>query len=141
MARNHDPAAIADRWAKGMGGAAETIRQGVMQVTVAPTEKAAAAAERYSMGVQRAVTNGKFQAGLRRVTLGEWQRAMVEKGANRVASGAVAAKPKMQSFMEQLMPHVEAGQRKLETMPRGDLQQNIARMITNVEHMAQFKRR
>jgi len=141
MARNQDPAAISDRWARGMSGAAETMRQGVNAVTTAPTEKAAAAADRYAEGVQRAVSSGKFQAGLRRVGLSDWQRAMAEKGIPRVASGAVSAKPKMESFMSQFIPHVEAGQRKLENMPRGDLSQNIARMVANVEHMAQFKRR
>ena len=56
-------------------------------------------------------------------------------------SGAVEGKGKMADFLTDFLPHVEAGQRMLESMPRGDLQSNIARAVAMMQHNSQFKRR
>lgn len=134
-----DAARIATKWARNLGGATESIKAGVEAVTRSPTEAAAERADAYAQGVLKSVADGRFQAGLRRVTLADWKRAMIEKGVNRVSSGALAAQPKMQAFLVKFLPHVEAGQRMLESMPRGDLQQNIARAIKMMEHNATFR--
>lgn len=135
------PQALAQKWARNIGAATESIKAGVNAVTVSPTEKAARAQDQYLLGVQRAVSDGKYAAGLRRVTLADWQQAMLNKGIPRVASGAMAAQPKMESFLSEFLPHVQAGQRMLESMPRGDIQQNIARAVAMIEHNAKFRRR
>lgn len=133
--------ALAQKWAKNLGGSGESIRRGVEAVTVSPTQKAAARSDAYLAGVQRAVADGKYQAGLRRVTLQDWQQSMLQKGINRIASGANAAVGKMESFLSEFLPHVEAGQRMLESMPRGDLSSNIGRAVAMMEWNAKFKRR
>jgi hypothetical protein len=133
--------AIADKWARNLGSAGESIKAGVQAVTQAPTEKAAMAADRYASGVARAVTDGKYQAGLRRVSLEDWKNATLRKGLNRIAAGAAESKGKMQAFLGDFLPHLEAGQRMLETMPRGDLQTNIQRAVAIMNHNANFKRR
>lgn len=132
---------ISDKWARNLGAAGEAIKNGVQAVTVAPTEKAASRADAYAAGVARAVADGKYQAGLRRVSLEDWKRAVLQKGLNRVAAGAVEGKGKMADFLTDFLPHVEAGQRMLESMPRGDLQSNIARAVAMMQHNSQFKRR
>jgi hypothetical protein len=65
---------------------------------------------------------------------------MLEKGIGRVASGAQAAKSKMQDFFTDFIPHLEAGVRELQTMPRGDLEANIARANAMMRHNAKFRR-
>jgi hypothetical protein len=134
------PQAAADRWANGMANSVEKIKTGVNAVTVAPTQRAAQRLDAYLAGVQRALQSGKMQAALERVTLQDWQRAMNEKGANRVAGGAMAAKGKFQSFMSEFLPFVEQAKRELESMPRGDLEQNIARANAMMRKLATFKR-
>lgn len=130
----------ANRWASGMAGAAEKIKAGVNAVTEAPTAKAARRSDAYLAGVQRALASGKYQASLERVTLQEWQKAMNDKGVMRVASGAAEAKGKFQSFMSEFLPYVENAVRELESMPRGDLEQNIARATAMMRKLSQFKR-
>lgn len=134
-----NPSEVADRWAQRMGASGEAIKAGVMAVTTNPAEKAASRADAWAAGVQRALADGKFQRGLRRTTLQSWQDALLKKGLPRIAAGASQAKPKVQAFLEKFLPHQEALKQKLASMPRGDLQANISRMIAAVEHNAAFK--
>lgn len=133
-----NPTQIAEKWARNLGTSTDSIRQGVQAVQISPTEKAARQSDAYLQGVQAAVSSGKYAAGLRKVTLQDWQNAMINKGINRIASGAAASKGKVQDFLTKFLPHVEAGQRMLESMPRGGLDQNIARAVAMMQHNARF---
>lgn len=133
--------AVAQKWSRNLGSASQAIQEGIAGVTVAPTQKAAERVNAYIAGVQRAVADGKFQSALRRVSLEDWKQAMLTKGVPRIASGANAATNKMADFMSEFLPHIEAGQRALESMPRGDIQQNIARAVAMIEHNSRFRRR
>ena len=133
------PSDVAKKWSKNLSASTESIRQGVQATTSNPAEKAIAAQDRYVAGVQRAVSNGDYRRGLQKVTLQSWQEAMITKGLPRVASGATAAVPKMQQFMESWLPYQEQLKTKLQSLPRGDLQQNIQRMLAAVDHNANFK--
>ena len=66
---------------------------------------------------------------------------MLEKGLSRVGTGASQAMPKFADFMSEFIPHLQAGVRALETMPRGDLSQNVARAVAMMQHNARFRRR
>jgi len=135
------PAEVAKKWSRNLGASTESIKAGVNAVTEAPTLKAARQVDQYLAGVSRAVADGKYLAGLRRVTLEDWRKSMIEKGVQRVAAGASAAIPKMEAFLGEFLPYVEAGQRMLESMPRGDIGQNIARAVAMIEHNSRFRRR
>lgn len=130
---------VADKWSRNLAGSTESIRAGVQSVTTNPAEKAIAAKERYVQGVQRAAAEGKYERGLRKVSLQMWQESMINKGLSRIASGASAGKSKMVAFMDKWLPYEEQLKQKLASMPRGDLQQNIARMVAAVEHNASFR--
>lgn len=132
---------IAQNWQNGMGNATAKMKAGVNAVTVSPTQKAAAAADRYVQGIQRSVAEGKWQAGLNRVSLQQWKDDMLNKGIGRVASGAAAAVNKVTDFWTQFGPHLEAGVKALESMPRGDLETNIQRANAMMRHNATFRRR
>lgn len=135
------PTQIAQNWQRGLANSTEKMKQGIQAVSVAPTAKAAARVDAMVAGVQRAAAEGKIQAGLMRVSLQDWQQAMLQKGVTRVASGAQAAVGKFEGFMAQFLPHLEAGMRALDNMPRGDLEQNLARANALARHNATFRRR
>ena len=138
MAKN--PTEVAAKWHRNLASSTESIRQGVAGVTRSPTEAAAAQQGAYQQGVQRAIDSGKWRRGLQAVSLQDWQRAMLDKGLQRVATGAASAKPKMESFMGQWLPHMDGLKSKLQSMPRGDLEQNKARMLAAVDHAASFRK-
>ncbi len=133
------PQQAAQNWARGMANSTEKIRAGISAVTESPMQKAAARAEAYALGVQRAVADGTYQAGLESVSLDDWKRASLEKGVNRIAGGAEASKPKFAQFMTDFLPHVQAGVAALP--PRGTVEQNIERAVAMMRHNSNFKRR
>ncbi len=136
-----DPNSVARKWAQNLSASTESIREGVMGVTESPTAKAADAADRMVAGVQAAVQSGKYQRGLRAVSLEQWKQDMLDKGLSRIAGGAQNAQPKMAAFLTEFLPHVEQVQAKVNSMPKGSLEANINRMIANARGLAQFKRR
>jgi hypothetical protein len=89
--------------------------------------KAADKADKYVAGVQRAVANGKFQAGLRRGSLESWKDAMIRKGESRLGTGASAAIPKMTQFLSEFLPALESARQRISSMPTDTRDQRIQR--------------
>lgn len=131
---------VADKWQRNTSGSIQSYKDGINAVTQSPTEKAAAAVDRQVAGVQRAAAEGKTQRALLRVSLADWRKAAIDKGANRLASGVQAAVGKVESFLGEFLPYVEQGRDQLSSMPRGDVEQNIQRMVAMVRHNAAFRR-
>lgn len=135
-----DPTSVAAKWATNLGAATQSMQDGVNGVQTAPTQLAAAQADRYVQGVQQAVSSGSWQKALQNVSLQSWQQSMLQKGIPRVASGANQAKGKFATFMSKLLPYQQNLQAQLAATPRGDLQTNIQRMIMWANGMAQFSK-
>lgn len=131
------PDQIAAQWAQRLGASTQRITDGVNSVTVAPGQAAARQKDVWAQNV--AASRDKWASRVGSVSLGDWQAAMTQKGAARIGPGAQAAVPKFASFMGQLIPHIQ--QVKGTLPPRGNLDQNIARMTTFVQGMAKFQRR
>lgn len=134
------PQAIAEKWAQRAGAAGQAYTDGINAVTESPTAKAAARADAYQAGVMRAVATRKFQDGLMRVGVQDWKNAAIQKGAARFTTGVQHAKGKMAAFLNEFLPFLESVKAKLAAMPRGDLEQNLARMMENARAIAQFRR-
>lgn len=129
-----DPTAAAARWANNLSAATEKIREGVQAVQVAPGQ---AAARQRAVWLQNLTASAdKWARNTAAVALPDWQSAMVNKGVPRIGTGAQASQQKFASFLSSFLPFVDAGVRALP--PRGNLQQNIARMVSMVQHNAQY---
>jgi hypothetical protein len=115
------------------------MTRGVQAVTVAPGIAAANAADKWLQNVTQA--KDKFASRVRSVSLADWQNAMTSYGINRVAQGATAKQGKMQSFMTEFLPHLEAGVRQVDSMPHMNLEDGINRAVTMIRHNATFKRK
>ena len=122
-------------WAQNMTRSRQRITSGVQAVTVAPGQAAARQKSAYVNNV--AASADKWATNVSKVTLNDWQTAMVNKGIPRIASGAQAAEPKFVTFMGKLLPYIDTAVRNLPA--RGNLDQNINRMTSFVRNMAQFK--
>lgn len=134
------PAEFQEKHARRLSAAVEDVRKGIDRVTVNPCEQAAAKQEKMLTNLTASVNDGRWAAGLKRVSLEEWKDKAKNVGAGRIASGINAAKAKVIAFAEQLLPHIDAGTAKLTTMPDITLEDNIARMTSFIRHMADFKR-
>jgi len=130
---------VAAKWATNLAASTAQIAKGVAAVQTAPTALAARNPDGYLQGVQQAVSSGRWQARLNAVTLQQWQSAMTNKGIPRIQSGATQGKQNMQNFMQNFLPFVYSAQAQLASQPRGNLEQNIARMNTFVRAMATYQ--
>ncbi|GAI84096.1 unnamed protein product [marine sediment metagenome] len=129
-----------EKHARRLKGATEDMRRGIDRVTESPTAKAAAKQDKMLANLTTAVNNGKWAAGLKRVTLEDWKKKARDIGVNRVAAGIDAAKEKVVAFAEDLLPHIDRGLEKVKGMPDITLDDNINRMTTFIRHMSTLKR-
>jgi hypothetical protein len=139
MANQMTSSQVAQKWARGMTGSVQSIKDGVQAMTENPMAKAAARQDAYVAGVQRAVDNGKYRDGLLSVSFEEWKRSTAEKGTQRIASGVTAASDKMTKFFDQLLPFTARVSAEIDQMPKGSESDNMARMVANFQKMSQFK--
>ena len=122
-------------WVTGMSAAGPKYTAGVQAVKVAPGTLAAAAAPLWAANV--AAAQPKYAKNVGAVTKEMWQNAAVTKGAPRLASGAQAAQPKMQSFMQKFIPQLS---NIVDGLPaRGTFETNVNRLTTYVNAVHQTK--
>lgn len=134
------PAEFQAKHATRLKAAVEDMRRGIDRVTESPTDKAASKQDKMLTNLTAAVSSGKWAAGLKRVSLDEWKRKARDVGVNRVAAGIDAAKDKVVSFAEALLPHIDRSKAKLAGMADVTLDDNINRMTTFIREMATFRR-
>jgi len=134
------PAQFQEKHARRLKASVNDIREGIDRVTENPCDKAAAKQDKMLTNLTAAVQDGKWAAGLKRVSLDEWKRKARDVGVNRIAAGIDGAKDKVVAFAEQLLPHIDREQAKLAGMPDVTLDDNINRMNQFIRGMASFKR-
>lgn len=131
----------AKAWVDGLSAATTKMQRGVNSLTVSPTESAAKAKTKMLQNLTTAVNSGKWEAGLRSVTLDQWRQRYVEKGLPRVATGAAASQDKMQNFMTQLLAYQDTALQSLQSMPNNNKADSKARMNAWFDKMAQFSKK
>ena len=134
------PTQIAAKWSQRLSGATTEIKDGVMATKTAPSTAAIAKKDKFRQNLLKSIDDGSWEEGLSKVTLADWQKAMVDKGLSRIASGAQAAQSDFATFMGELLPFQENLSNQIKTMPDLTLEDNIQRMATMVRGMAGFKR-
>lgn len=134
------PKEFQEKHNRRLKAATEDMRLGVERVSVSPTAEAAKKADKMRANIIKAIDDGKWAAGLNRVTLEDWKSKMINKGIGRVAAGIDEAAPKVEAFAAKLLPHIEAGQTSIRNLPDVTLEDSINRMTTFIRHMSKFKR-
>lgn len=133
-------AQVAKQWSERMQAAGQRMKDGVNEVTVSPTEQAAQAKDLWIAGVQKAAQEGRFEEGLRAVSLSDWKAAMIDKGVANMQTGARAAVGKVERFMRDLLPYTQSVRETIRAMPRGTLADSKARAAAAIDLMAAFRK-
>jgi len=137
-----DATAAAQKWATKMAGASQFYTAGVQAVQEAPGAAAARQAQVAAQNYQARINDGSWAKRVGAVTLGSWQQAAITKGAPRLASGAQAAQPKVQAFLTDFLPFEQNVVNQVKSsMPRGTLEQNIARATAVMQGLSKFRQR
>lgn len=130
---------VADKYVKKASAAVGEYKRGINAVTEAPGKKAAAAKEKMRAKILKSIDDGVWEKKVAAVSLEEWKDKTASKGADRYPSGVVAAKGKMNKFMDRFLPHLKTVQGELKGMPDLDLEDGIARSAHQIRRNAEFK--
>ena len=131
---------VAEKWSRRLTAATPDMQKGVAGTKINPATQAIAKKDKMRQNLLASIDSGKWERGLQGVTLASWQKAMIDKGIPRVAAGAVAAQPKMQAFMSELLPYQDNLINEVNNMPDLTLEDNIARMSAFVRGMSNFRK-
>lgn len=138
MPKTLNPQTSAQKWVQNLSNATQTITAGVNGVQNAPTAAAAAAVQKWVNAITSAKTQNEYVKNLQKVSLQQWQQAMVQKGIPRIGQGAQAAQQKFQGFLTALFQYENAGLPNIRNMPSNTLQDRINRMTAWVQYMSGF---
>lgn len=130
-----------EKHARRLKGAVDDMRRGIERVTSSPTAAAANKKDKMRANITAALDTGKWERGLRRVTLEDWKSKMINKGLSRVASGIDEAAPKVRSFAADILPYIDNLKVTVDKMPDTTLEDSINRMNTFIRGMAKFQRK
>lgn len=133
-------AEIAEKWRRRAEAAATDYQKGTERVSESPTEKAAAKIVKFKANLIKAIDDGKWEKGLKSVSLSDWKAAVAAKGVPNYATGIRASETKMETFMSELIPFQESLQSEVNRMPDITLADSVARATKWIEGMAKFKR-
>lgn len=126
------------KWLTNLGNATDRMTKGAQAVTVAPGQKAAAAADKWLIRVQ--ASKQKFINNTGRVSLQQWQDAYIKVGIPRVSQGAQAKQTKYTDAMSAFLPYLAQGVAKIDAMPNNSLADAIARATAMIQHNAAYQR-
>lgn len=129
----------AEKWASRMAGSTAAMQKGADRVTVSPGEKAIASKEKYRQRVMAALDDGTYEAGNKSYTTEDWRRAYKDKGIQRVASGATAAKPKVMAYARVAGPIAQASSEQCSQMPNTSDEQALEIVRVNMANMKRIK--
>jgi hypothetical protein len=131
--------ALAQKWASKVASSTESYKAGVQAVQVNPAQRAIESKERWIQGVNDAAMDGRYEAGLSKVTLSDWKAAAVEKGAPALAAGARLGAAKVERHEREFGPVRDAIVASLPA--RGTADQNDQRMLEFVRQMRSTRKR
>jgi hypothetical protein len=124
------------KWGTNLNAAGVYIKSGVNKVSVAPGVSAAAASDRMLAGVTQAIQTGTWQRAVSGVSLQSWQDAMINKGIPRLPTGIATAQKTKVDRITTLLSNVDAAAATANALPRGGLQQGIARATAFMTDMS-----
>jgi hypothetical protein len=119
------PEEYAAKWAQRTSAATADYSAGIQRVQTAPGQQAAAKEQKYQAGVQAAVTSGKWRRNVAGVSLQQWQEAAMNKGAQRLATGAQAAQSKMAAAGARILPMIDQVAAEVARLPDTTVEDRI----------------
>lgn len=133
------PQGLAQEWLRRMKDSADKYRRAVNAVQTSPMEQAAQQESYWAARVAEAARQGRFSAGLRRVTLAQWRQAAATVGADRIAGLPDLKMAKVAAFWQRFLPHLVAVQNRVRSMPKTTYEQRRARMLAMADGLHEFR--
>lgn len=124
------------KWGNNLNGASQYITNGVNAVTQAPGVSAAQASDRMLAGITASVQSGNWARKVAAVPLQSWKDSMIKKGIPRLAQGVAQAQANKVGSITALLAAVDTAANAANQLPKGGLEQGIARATTFMRAMS-----
>ena len=134
------PAQVAEKHARRTKAATQDMVAGVNAVETNPATKAIAKKQKLMQNWNAAMQSGKWERGMKRVTLDGWKQSMIEKGVGRVAAGIDASMDKTTEFYAELLPFQDDLSKKIDNLPDLTIEDSIQRASTWIRGMSNFRK-
>lgn len=138
MASVRNASSVASKWRDRLQASTDQMTQGVNSVTTAPGVQAAAQANLMKTRILEALNSGKWAKNVSKVTLQQWQQAMIQTGIPRVSQGASDKAHKVEAFMTKFLPFAANVAQQIAAMPNSTDQDRKNRMLKNFDLMKAF---
>lgn len=102
-----NPAQATAKWARNLGAAGQSYKDGIAAVTENPMALAAAQSEKALQGYIEAIQSGRWAQKLQAVPMEFWKSQSMNGGAQRLVSGVAKGTPKMQASLQKFAPAYE----------------------------------
>jgi predicted nucleic acid-binding Zn-ribbon protein len=129
-----------EKLTRRLKGALDDVRKGVEKVDVAPTAQAAAKKAKMLARLTDAINSGKWENGLKAVSLEDWKAKMTSKGVNRISEGLDAAQDKIKKVAGQLLDYEGTLQGTVSKMPDLTIEDSVNRAGAWIRGMSKFKK-
>ena len=130
---------VVKKWGSNLTASIPSITAGVNAVTEAPSARAVRKADDYLAGVIDKVD--KWKRNLGNVTLEDWRSNTINIGIPRLTTGVAKGTNKVTKFMQQWLPYEDGLKTKLAGMPKGGIEQSIARATEAIRYNAAFQKK
>lgn len=139
MAKGLTAAQITDKMIRNASAATQDYKDGINRVTVSPTQKAAAKANKMLAGIQASVNSGAYAAACNKVTLQDWKTAATTTGADRYAQGMTDKRQKILNSQTALKAYRDQVTAEVNAMPNDTPQQRDAKAAAMIQGMRKYK--
>lgn len=133
------PAERAKKWAENLTRNKASIRAGIEAVSVAPTQKAAAAVGKYRDGCTRAADDGSFVNGCNKVSLQDWKNKAINKGLANLDTGVREAEAKVAAFQAKAAPFYRTASERAAAVEGSGRSAAIAKMTAVWDTMEELR--
>jgi hypothetical protein len=111
------------------------ITKGIDAVTESPMEKAISQKDKMLTNLTAAVNDGRWEKGLKSVTLSDWKANTKAKVSSSLSTGVDAAMPKRQKFDTWLVQTLNGVLPTVAAMPKMTMSDSLARVSAVMNHM------
>lgn len=132
---------FADNWGNGLQSNLSKMKRSIERMTENPMEKAVAAIPKMQVNFNKAVADGKVEAGFRSVSLSDWKNRFISIGIPRVQGGISDGKANVARFATALLAYQDSYLPELNSKPVMNAAEAKQKMIDNFDKMSAFKYR
>lgn len=125
------------KWGQNLNASGTYITAGVNAVQTAPGIAAAAAQDRMLTNLTAAITSGLWAKNVSSVSLSDWKNAMINKAIPRISQGVTSAQQTKSGVITQLLAAVDTAAAAAKALPKGNIEQSIARAAAFMRTMQQ----